>query len=131
MSTDRSIFAALDTRLAAFTPTMPTDHPNEGYTPGTSEWLKVDYLPAGQVRRSIGADGQNVYPGIYQVKVNWPAGQGPGLCQTRADAIANWFPRGAVYGGVRIVSVSCGPASSDASWYSIPVSINYELVTTA
>lgn len=131
MSTDRSIFAALDTRLAAFNPAMPTAFPNVSFTPSNVEWLKVDYLPARPVRRSIGVDGQNAYPGIYQVMVNWPANTGPGLCQSRADAIANHFPLGAVYGGVRIVAVSCGPALSAADWYSIPVSITYELVTSA
>lgn len=132
MSTNRTIFAALDTRLAAFAPAMPTQWPNEAYepTPGTA-WLKVSHIPGAPVRRSIGVDGQNAYPGIFQVMVNYPPGFGPGAAQTRADAIANHFPLGAVYGGARIVAASCGPAPSSAEWYAIPVSITYELVTSA
>lgn len=132
MSTNRTIFAALDTRLAAFLPAMPTAWPNNVFTPepGTA-WLKVAHLPAAPVRRSIGVDGQNAYPGIYQVMVNFPAGGGPGAAQTRADAIANHFPLGAVYGGARIVAVNCGPAMPSADWFAIPVSVTYELVTSA
>lgn len=132
MSTDRAIFAALDTRLAAFVPAMPTAWPNVNFNPtkGTA-WLKVDHLPAQPVRRSIGVNGQNAYPGVFQVMVNWPPGVGAGDAQTRADAIANHFPLGAVYGGVRVAAVRCGPPLSDAEWFSIPVSITYELVTTS
>ena len=132
MSAHRTAFAALDARMAAYAPAISTAWPNRDYTPtlGT-DWLRVVHLPAPTVRRSIGADGQNIYTGIYQVTVHAPSGAGPGHAETLADAVANHFPLGAVYGGVRIASVSCAPASQDAGWYRIPVSITYELVTSA
>ena len=137
MSIQRSIGAALETRLLAFLPAMPVALPNVSYTPviGTP-YLKADRLPAGSVRRSIGVDGLNVYTGIYQVMVCFPSGPTPGnwggagWCESKADAIANHFPIGAVYASVRIAAVSCAPALSDAAWYSIPVSIAYELVSS-
>ena len=131
MSTNRSIFTALDTRMAAFVPVTPTAWPNATFTPPAVPWLKVSHLPARPVRRSLGVDGQNAYPGIYQVMVNVPAGAGPGDGESMSDLVANHFPLGAVYGGVRIVAVGCSPAISGPDWYSIPVSITYELVTSA
>lgn len=135
MSVQQPIFATLDGRLAAFTPVMPTAWPNVAFTPGTTAYLKVDHLPAPSVRRSIGADGQNVYTGIYQVVVNYPPNQGPGLAESRADAVANWFPIGSTYTAngvtVRIAAVSCAPAKSEPDWYRVPVSITYEAVTSA
>lgn len=131
MSTHRTIFATLDTRLAMYNPALPTAYPNVNFTPGTTPWLRVGHLPAPVVRRSIGLDGQNVYTGIYQVTAFCPAGSGPGACESLADSIANHFPIGSVYSGVRIAAVSCAPALSDVDWYSIPVSITYESVTTS
>jgi hypothetical protein len=131
MSIDRSTFASLDTRMAAFTPVTPTAWPNDGFTPGSVAWLRVSHLPASPVRRSIGTSGQNAYPGIYQVMVNAPAGPGPGAAETLADAVANWFPLGSVYGAVRIAAVSTQFVSSDAAWYQIAVSITYETISAS
>ena len=135
MSIQRPIFAALDARLNVYTPAPPIAWPNVGFTPGTVAYLKVSHLPAPSVRRSIGADGQNVYTGIYQVIVNAPAGQGPGAAETMADAIANWFPIGSTYTSsgvtVRIAAVSCLPPTSEPDWYRVPVSITYEAVSTS
>lgn len=132
MSAHRSVFAPLDTRMAAYTPALPIAWPNRVYTPTTGvSYLKVDHLPSPTVRRSIGSDGQNVYTGIFQVVGNTPADKGPGEAEILADSIANFFPLGAVYSGVRIAAVSVAPAVTDAPWYRTPVSITYEFVTTA
>lgn len=130
MSIDRSTFASLDARIAAYLPATPTAWPNVPFTPGAVAWLKVDHMPAPPVRRSIGTSGLNAYPGIYQVLVSVPAGSGPGAAETLADSIANWFPLGSVFGAVRIATVSVHPALSDAAWYSIPVSVTYETVSS-
>ena len=132
MSAHRTAFAALDTRMAAFTPATPTAWPNREYSPvAGTDWLQVAHLPAPTVRRSIGADGQNAYTGIYQITVNTAPGAGPGHAESLADTVANHFPLGAVFGGVRIAAVSCAPALQDSGWYRIPVSVTYELVTSA
>ncbi len=131
MSAQATIFAALDTRMAAFTPATPIAWPNVSFTPGTASRLQVYHLPARASRRSIGLNGQNAYPGVYQVTVSTPDGGGGGAAYELADLVANWFPIGSVYGGVRIVSVSCSPALSSPGWFSVPVSITYELITSA
>lgn len=125
----RAAFAALDTRLAAFTPAMPIAWPNRVFQPETgTPYLKVDHLPAPRVRRSIGMDGRDVYPGVYQVMVCYPAGNDAGAAELRADLVAAHFPIGAAYSGVRIAAVSTAPAIQEPGWFSIPVSITYELI---
>lgn len=131
MTAQSSIFTAMDTRMATFTPSTPTAYPNVSFTPGVVSWLQVGHLPGKPSRRSIGVNGMNSYPGVYQVMVNCPSGSGPGAANTLADAVANYFPIGSVYGGVRVVSVGCSPAIPSPGWYSIPVSIFYELITSA
>lgn len=125
--------AALDTKLAASV-SDPVAYPNIPYEPVTGTvYIKPTFIPTETSQASLGATGLDETNGIYQIEVIVPRGSGR---PQAVDSIADAFKRGTVltYNDVklRIRSVSIGLAiATDTAWYSVPVSVNFQLFTEA
>ena len=124
------INAALDSRLSSLAGGSPIAWSNTVYKPikGTL-YLKVDNLPSAVEQAGLGNNGLDEYRGIYQVTVFAPAGQGRGIADAKADAIADHFKRGTVlvYNGlsVRLGNVSRNAGFIDGDRFVVAVSVNY------
>ena len=127
------IQAAFDTKLGQSV-SSPIAYPNIPYEPSADTvYVRPTFLPAETNQASLGATGKDETNGVYQIEVVVP--RGSGRPQT-VDAIADAFKRGTVltYNGVkvRVRSVSIGVALvTDAAWYSVPVSVNFQTFTEA
>lgn len=134
MSSLAKIKTALETRLKAMTPLVPTHWENAAFTPPSdSPYQNVVLLPAEPVNPSIlGVAGSEMYReiGIMQVTLVYPAKGGAGTALAKAEAIRDWFPRGSSFsfGGVTTVisrTPRIGPAMVQDDRYVLPVSVSY------
>lgn len=134
MSSLMKIKTALETRLKAIASLLPTQWENSAFTPPVdSAYQTVHLLPAEPVNPSIlGVAGSEMYRemGIMQVTLVYPARGGAGTALSKAEAIRDWFPRGASYsyGGITAVisrTPRIGPAMVQDDRYVLPISIPY------
>lgn len=134
MSSLAKIKAALETRLKAMSPLLPTHWENSQFTPPESGgYQSVHLLPAEPENPSIlGVAGSEMYRenGLMQVTLVYPAEGGAGTALAKAEAIRDWFPRGlsVSYGGITTVigrTPRIGPAMVQDDRYVLPVSIPY------
>ena len=83
----KTIQAALEKKLATISPAIATAYENLPYTPTVgTPYQRVNLLPNATADRAISADVRE-YFGLFQVTLFYPAGNGRGLAQARADAI--------------------------------------------
>ncbi|RKI09796.1 hypothetical protein D7Y15_23135 [Corallococcus sp. AB030] len=103
-------------------------YPNVVYAPkeGTP-WARVDHLPARTAAAGLGQDAQTRHPGVFQVSLFFPLGEGAGPANTAAQAVCDGFARGtSLQAGatvVRIQSASAGPGLREEPWWMRPVSV--------
>jgi len=123
--------SALDARLASLTGGVAIAWPNIGYTPvrGTP-FIRPTMLLANAFLMNL-ADIQ-LNPGIYQIDVFYPVGNGPGAVLNKLDAIYDHF-KGTIKltaSGVDVhikeISVSA-PTQREEAWYMGTVSINFKI----
>lgn len=120
-----AIRAALTARLQTLASLPPVAWENVAYTPtlGTT-FLKPSLLPAEPFQAEIGAAGQNMHVGVYQVSIFAPAGTGMAH-QTLRDSICDLFKRGVTltYGGVTVTCVKAYPGAmlQETDWIQIPI----------
>lgn len=129
MSIFSDIPAALMARIQSIPSVPPVAWPNAGYSPAIgTNYLKVMRLPAETITNDL-AYGE-MHAGILQIDAVTPISKGEGAALALADSIADHFrsQRLLTHDGqdVRIRSISIAQAFTDDSWYSIPVSIDYE-----
>ncbi|NTX58153.1 hypothetical protein HR086_43340 [Myxococcus sp. CA039A] len=102
--------------------------PNVAFTPtqGTP-WARMDHLPAKTSAASAGVNGLTLHPGILQVSLFFPLGNGAGASLQAAQALCDGFKRGTSLSrgdtAVRVESVSRGPGMRDEGWWHTPVSV--------
>ncbi|MCY0910837.1 DUF4128 domain-containing protein [Massilia antarctica] len=91
------IRAALETALAGIAPPIDTANQNFAFTPVTGQPYQAPYLlPAEPNNWSLG-DGSRQERGIFQINLQYPPGQGPGVACARAELIQALFHRGASF----------------------------------
>lgn len=94
-------------------------------------WYEVDILPGVPVQAELGGNGRNRWVGIFQVTVCVPLNFGKDMANARYSAIAELFPRGAVFSEVEIVRVHRCPnfvseqEGVSVDHYRLPVRIEY------
>ncbi|WP_163998677.1 phage tail terminator-like protein [Pyxidicoccus caerfyrddinensis] len=103
-------------------------YPNVPFTPAEgTPWAKVDHLPARTAPAGAGVDSQTRRPGVFQVSLYFPYGQGTKACTDAAQAVCDGFKRGTslTRGAttVRVQSVSPGPGGREDTWWAVPVSV--------
>jgi hypothetical protein len=131
------ISAALDARLATLTNSPPVAWSNRVYEPVTGTlYLRPTHLPSDTSAATIGGTAStDLNPGIYQVDVFAPAGEGKNEAYVMADLVADHLKRDTelTYNSrtIRIKNVSIAPALQDGGWYQVPVTIEYYSLTVA
>lgn len=138
MSAFNDISVALNQRLQAYATAnnRQVAYENIGFTPTTGTlFLRPTVLPVDTLQAGLGSNGQEFHDGIFQVDVFAPVDVSKAIALSEADAVADYFARGLVltYNGVkvRIGSARIGSGNREASWYQIPISINYHSFTQA
>lgn len=134
MSSLVKVKTALEARLKAMSPLLPTQWENSAFTPPSSDpYQTVHLLPAEPANPSIlGVAGSEMYRelGVMQVTLVYPAKGGAGSALSKAEAIRDWFPRGQSlsYGGLTTIisrTPRIGPAMVQNDRYILPISISY------
>jgi len=124
-----SIRAALETALAAISPTLATAYENSGYTPtpGTA-YQDVAVLFARPENTENSA--AHLALGFMQATLRYPLNTGSGTAAARAEAIRTAFPRGRslTSGSVKVTITDTPeimPAYVDADRFCIPVRVRF------
>jgi hypothetical protein len=120
---------ALEVRLNALTPPLPTAWENSSFIQPVTAFQRVSLLPANTSNPTFG-DTLAEEKGILQVTLCYPQGNGPVDAMTRAELLRAWFPRGLSIsaGGITVRirgKPSIGPAQYEPGIYALPVSIPY------
>lgn len=128
---DQNVRRALEQRLAAMSPAIPTAWENVHFTPTVgTPWQRANLLPASPDNTMLGPR-EWMEIGIFQVTLYYPAGTGSDAAQTRAEAVRAQFKRGTTvsHGGLATV-ITHTPAKAAAysadGWYVVPISIRYQ-----
>jgi hypothetical protein len=124
------IRAALEARLDAMSPALPTSWENIKFdqTVGIAS-QRINLLP-GQTENPTFGDNAHLEVGIFQVSLCYPIGNGVKDAIDRAELVRAQFPRGqSMTSGSVTVRVSgtpsIAPALTDSGFYVVPVSIPY------
>lgn len=120
---------ALEVRLSALSPSVPTSWENIPFTPPNSIYQRAYILPASTDNPTYGGSFMRE-SGILHVSVCAPIGNGALDAVSRAGLLRSWFYRGLSLDSngviVRILrSPSIAPAIYEEKTYVIPVSIPY------
>jgi len=129
MSRYAAIFAALTTKLQAYTGWSDANcnWPNRTFTPGTTGYWKVDFLPSS-VEAALGVSGTSHERGIFQVTRFEPAKAGASTALAAADAMAAHFDCQALAGtGVTVQTLvpEVGAPQQEPGWFSVPVTVRF------
>lgn len=122
-----NIRAALETALAAMSPTLATAFENVTFAPvAGTPYQRVEWLFARPDNSEYGPNYRQ--DGICQVTLCYPTGAGSGAINARAELLKSSFKRGNSFasGGVTVVisdTPEVMPAYVDGDRYCIPVSI--------
>lgn len=129
----KNIAGALESRLAALTPTLPTAYENVPFTPTVGQAYQAVHLLVNKpLGMSIsGADSQE--RGIFQITLNYPQGTGRGAAQDRAELVKQHFkPYQALTSGaakVEIIDpVHVAQGRADGEYWSIPISVYWRAI---
>jgi hypothetical protein len=99
-----SVRAALETKLAAMTPSLATAYENAPYTPISGTPYQAAYLLPVTENPTMG-DGYYRLAGIFQITLFYPLQTGPAAAAARAELIRTAFKRGTsmVSGSVTVI----------------------------
>lgn len=126
-----TIEAALEKRLLAMTPALPTAAENKTYTPVTGvPYQRVHHLTNAPVDLSL-ERGLMQERGIMQISLFYPLDQGRVPAKLRAQAVRNSFrpPQIVTEGGIDIEitrTPTIGSGMPDGDRYMVPVSIYWQ-----
>ena len=124
----RTVSKTLDVRLSQM-PNLPdVAWPNVDYTPNIEEiHLQVANLPANGSLFNM--EYAQETPGVYQVTVAGPVGNGAGLIEQMASDVSSHFGADRnLDNNIFIESIDVAPAIIDDVWYTVPVSINWRVI---
>lgn len=123
------VTAALEVHLASMTPALETAWENVKTSATTEPFQWVNFLPAEPENPTLGSDFYRER-GIMQVTLSYPQLGGAGDVRARAEAIREWFPRGASFASGSVTvhidrTPSIGTARPVDGRFLLPVSIRY------
>jgi hypothetical protein len=122
-----NIEAALNTRLATLSPSMPIAWPNIHYTPvENTAFIRPTLLPISTDLNTF--SGSEKHIGIYQIDIFVPLEKGISALDTLLDSIQDLFKSNKVITATDVVwvqAVGRGRAQRQESWYVSFVEINY------
>lgn len=123
--------AALEVRLSALSPALPTVFDNNGYSPVAGvPYQRINLIP-GKPDNSIQGASAYFERGTFQVMLCYPLGGGSSLALTRAELTRNHFKRGTTLplAPIQVIvmetpTIAVGLIDGDR--YCIPISIIYQ-----
>ena len=125
---------ALEKRLAALSPSMPTAWDNVEFDPAANPtgYQRANLLPAATDNPTL-SQVRKIERGIFQVTLFYPERAGAGDAEARAQLLRNHFPAGLVLteGGIKVRIVrtpSVAPPMPEPGWYAVPISIRYQTI---
>lgn len=127
----RAIRTALETRVSALSPPLPTGWENVEFEPDETRVNQLVYLlPAATQSPTFGGPELTHESGILQITLMTPVNLGTGELMDRADVVRDHFPKGLsmTSGGITVTiqrRASVTPAREDNGWYRIDLSIPY------
>ena len=130
------ISAALDGRLDDLIGKPPIAWPNREYerTKGTL-FARPTVIFGDVTRATVGSVAKDYYPGIYQVDVFAPAGEGKNEGFTMADTVADQFKRGTLIvqnsRTITCLDVDLLQPQQDDGWLIFPVQVSFYSLTNA
>lgn len=125
-----AIETALEERLLTLSNSPPVAWEDLAFEPTTGQgYLRVHHLH-NHPRDLYLEGGPAELPGIFQVDVVWPAGQGKVEAKQMAEKVAALFaPVQALDAGNHRIELAQTPAIAggmpDEGWYMVPISINW------
>jgi len=125
----KQIKSALEARLKAMPNALATEWENVSFDPPAEPYQRADLLPAAPEQPTLG-DGFYRETGVFQVTLFYPLDGGGGVVYAMAEAVRDWFPRGASFssGGVTVHIADVGrigPKFRDNDRFVLPVSLRY------
>lgn len=129
-----NIRKALTTPMATVLPDLYKVFPNRSHEPDpNTPYLAYFLLPNQPSASTLGAAGQDVHTGTFQISLYYPKASGDVDLLKAADEIETVYQQ-YIRGGylssggvsVRITSVGIGTPRADNAWFFAPININYE-----
>lgn len=122
----QQIRAALDSRLASYTPTLAIAWENAGYTPTAgTPWVQVQLYPKRPTPLGFGTGAPVRWTGTYRVTLMFPIDEGPGPAIDLAESLLAHFPRGMALtsDGVDVIleQPGLGAGMVRNAWYQLPL----------
>lgn len=128
---EKALYAALKSVDA----TTPCGFPGaelDSYPDGL--WLQVFNMRAESGPVTLGDAGEDNHPGILQVDINYPKGQGTGNILAKGDELAAFFTAGKTLSyntqEVKVLSSSLSSGRYVGGYYRVSLTINYYARTT-
>ena len=125
-----AIRAALETALAAISPTLSTAWENVDFTPPVTStaYQRASLMFAQPDNTSYGAGYREL--GIMQIDLNYPQQSGPSAAYTRAELLRATFSRGTTFtsGGVSVVvdrTPEIMAGRNEGGRYVLPVRVRF------
>jgi hypothetical protein len=125
---------ALEKRLDALSPLMPTAWDNVEFDPSANPtgYQRANLLPARTGNPTL-SQVRRIESGIFQVMLFYPERTGSAEAEARAQLLREHFPANLMLTEagikVRIVGTpSVAAAMPEPGWYAVPVSIRYESI---
>jgi hypothetical protein len=124
----RVVSKTLDVRLSQMPSLPPVAWPNIDFKPDIDTiYLRPSNLPANGSLFNMNYAQET--PGVYQVSVAGPVGDGAGLIeQVASDVSAHFGAVRSLDNNIFIESIDVAPAIIDDVYYTVPVSINWRII---
>jgi len=124
----RTVSKTLDVRLSQMPSLPPVAWPNVNLDPDINTiHFRVNNLPAEGSLLTMQYAQET--PGVYQVTVAGPIGNGAGSVEQKASDLSDHFAQERTLdNNIFIESINIAPAIIDDVWFTIPVSINWRVV---
>jgi hypothetical protein len=124
------INGALVTAYQAVSLGLSTAYEGKDFKPAAgTAWAAVFNLPASTVVDTLGAGGQDVHDGVFQIDINVPENLGTAVLLQHAQSLRAYFYAGRTvsYSGqdVRIRGASRGAIRREGAWLRLSVSVSY------
>lgn len=116
----------------------PTSYPaaelDPNNQPSDAPWIALHNLRAESLPATLGNQGEDNHPGLFQIDINTPKNKGSGQSLQIADTILGSFTSGntLIYNAqeVKISSTSLSPGRYIGGFYRVSVTITYYARTT-
>mgnify|MGYP000877793500 CR=1 FL=1 len=126
---------ALENKLAALTPSLPTAWEGASFTPVTGQaWQQATILRSPPIGMDLAAEAEEML-GDFRIGLFYPAGVGTAAVEARAELLRAHFKpvQRLTEGSVNVDLVSpvyVGSVTPDEGWIHVPVAVYWRCFTS-